>query len=148
MQIETASVDTLVSAVDLLGLQFEEHRIALPREELTTAVKGLISDRTRGAIFLARESDFIGLAVLAYTWTLEHGGLVAWLDELFVVSAHRGRGVGCALLHHAVDVAREDGCLAVELEVDAKHARAEHLYRREGFARLTRRRWSLRVVRD
>jgi GNAT superfamily N-acetyltransferase len=93
-------------------------------------------------VLLARDPDPIGIAVLAYTWTLEHGGRVAWLDELFVDAAHRGRGVGLAMLRRALEVAAAAGCRAVDLEVDADHERAEHLYEREGFRLLSRHRWA------
>ena len=94
-------------------------------------------------MLIARElSEPLGIAVLAYTWTLEHGGLVAWLDELYVVPAARGRGVGRALLDTACSEASRRGCLAVELEVDRAHGRAEGLYERAGFIPLPRARWS------
>lgn len=85
----------------------------------------------------------MGVAILATTWTVEHGGLVAWLDELYVVPERRGLGIGQSLLSHAVAEAKALGCLAVELEVDEAHARAENLYARNGFGRLPRRRWAL-----
>lgn len=76
---------------------------------------------------------------------MEHGGRVAWLDELFVVADGRGRGVGRALLVDVIEVARRAGCRAIDLEVDVEHGRAEHLYEREGFERLARRRWARRL---
>jgi GNAT superfamily N-acetyltransferase len=146
MRIEVATLQEVPLVVDLLALQFEEHRIALSRERLTEAVRVLISDPSRGVILVAYAPQPIGIAVLSYTWTVEHGGSVAWLDELFVVTEHRRRGVGRGLLQRALDAARAAGCQAVELEVDKEHARAEALYRREGFSSLPRRRWSLRLA--
>jgi GNAT superfamily N-acetyltransferase len=142
MQIHAANTETIDAVVALLGSQFKEHGITLGLDELSDAVKGLISDAGRGIVLMAQDPDPVGVAVLAYTWTLEHGGRVAWLDELFVVPERRGRGIGRALLRRALDVARESGCRAVDLEVDSGHARAEHLYRREGFTSLPRRRWA------
>jgi RimJ/RimL family protein N-acetyltransferase len=78
---------------------------------------------------------------MAYTWTFEHGGRVAWLDELYVVPERRSRGIGRAMVARALAAAREAGCRAVDLEVDADHERAEHLYARHGFRRLARTRW-------
>jgi GNAT superfamily N-acetyltransferase len=86
------------------------------------------------------------VAVLAFAWALEHGGLVAWLDELFVVPERRGGGMGRELLRRALEVARERGCRAVDLEVDSEHARAERLYERERFASLSRKRWVRRLT--
>lgn len=146
MRIEMAQARDSNAVVDLLGEQFREHGIDLGLEPLTEAVLGLLSDATRGAILLAHDFEPVGVAVLAYTWTLEHGGLVAWLDELFVVPDHRARGIGRALLRRALEVAWQNGCRAVELEVGAEHARAEHLYQREGFVALARRRWARRLT--
>jgi GNAT superfamily N-acetyltransferase len=134
---------SLADAVALLGEQFAEHEIALTKEALDVAVRAMVDDDTRGALILARTTSPVGVAVIAYTWTLEHGGLVAWLDELYVVPSARSRGVGTALLHHAIEVAKSAGALAIELEVETSHARAERLYAREGFTRLQRARWSL-----
>jgi GNAT superfamily N-acetyltransferase len=146
MRIHQATIDTLDDVVRLLGAQFDEHRIALNVSALTQAVHGLVSGEGRGVALTAHDPNPIGVAVLAYTWTLEHGGLVAWLDELYVVPEHRGRGVGRALLRRALDIAKDGGCHAVDLEVDSDHARAEHLYGRAGFTVLARRRWTKRII--
>jgi len=111
------------------------------------AVDGLIEMPERGALLLASDADEpVGLAVVGYTWTLEHGGLVAWLDELYVVPARRGKGLGGTLLARAVEHSTGAGCTAIELEVDAEHRRAENLYRRAGFEPLARSRWSRRLA--
>lgn len=126
----------------LLRAQFEDHAITLDEAAFDRGLIRMLQDPSLGRILLAIEGDHaIGLAVLAFTWTLEHGGLVAWLDELYVVPARREGGVGRHLLQEALRTAREAGCAAVELEVESDHARAENLYAREGFERLPRRRW-------
>jgi len=145
MKIETATIQTVHDIMRLLGLQFQEHVIDLSPDALRAAVLGLLADPSRGAVLVAYDPDPIGVAVVAYTWTLEHGGLVAWLDEIFVVANHRDRGVGRALLGRALQIAAAAGCRAVDLEVTVEHERAEHLYEREGFRRLSRRRWARAV---
>ena len=40
-----------------------------------------------------------------------------------------------------MQVARESGCIALDLEVDAGHETAERLYERTGFKRHQRVRW-------
>jgi GNAT superfamily N-acetyltransferase len=145
MRIEIATIDALNHALGLLRSQFDEHEIFVPLEELSSATGTLLSDPKRGAVLLAYDPAPVGLAVLAYTLTLEHGGPVAWLDELFVVPECRTRGTGLALLRRAIEVAKQAGCRAVDLEVDADHVRAEHLYERQGFRRLSRNRWVKRL---
>jgi len=147
LRIELVTQKRRPAAVRLLQAQFEEHLIALSPERLEAAVASLIEMPERGALLLARDGDDpVGLAVLAYTWTLEHGGLVAWLDELYVIPERRGEGLGAALLARALELSSGEGCTAVELEVDAEHRRAETLYRRAGFEPLARSRWSRRLA--
>jgi len=145
MKIETATVEAFDAAVRLLCLQFDEHAIELTDNELAACLGALLADPSRGAVLLAYDPEPVGIAVLAYTWTLEHGGRVAWLDELFVVPEHRDRGVGLTMLRRALAVAKDAGCRAVDLEVDASHERSEHLYEREGFRRLSRGRWAKKL---
>ena len=142
MIIEPVQSATVRDVVPLLAIQFREHDIALSDETIERAVRGLVDVNGRGRVIAAyEEGRAIGVAVLAYTWTLEHGGLCTWLDELYVIPERRGAGIGTALLHEAMRVAEEDGCLAMDLEVDAEHVRAERLYEREGFARRMRNRF-------
>jgi GNAT superfamily N-acetyltransferase len=145
LRIQRIHAEHCAVAVRLLRAQFEEHAISIPPERLEAAVARLIEMPDRGALLLALDGDEpVGLGALAFTWTLEHGGLVAWLDELYVVPERRGEGLGGALLGAACDLATRAGCAAIELEVDAAHRRAENLYRRAGFEPLARSRWSRR----
>lgn len=144
--IERATRDTVGLAVPLLVTQMKEHGVdleAMGLADFELAVRGLV-ENDRGAVLLARERDgsVVGVAVLAHTWTIEHGGRCTWLDELYVVPELRSAGLGTAMLHCAMDLARADGCRAIDLEVDTEHARAERLYVREGFSFLPRRRFS------
>ena len=146
IEIEVANPKTVTDSLPLLRVQFEEHDIALDDAALERAVRGLVEVEGRGRMLLAREGDkVIGVAVMAYTWTLEHGGRVTWLEELYVVPEKRGTGTGTKMLHRAMEVARADGCLAMDLEVDKDHARAEGLYVREGFGPLPRRRFAKKL---
>jgi GNAT superfamily N-acetyltransferase len=129
---------------ELLRAQFEEHGIELPDRLVSAGLDGLFADGDRGAVLVARsDATAIGFAILATTWTVEHGGRVVWLEELYVVPSMRNSGIGGKLLKQAIETAREMGCLAIDLEVDVEHARAENLYARAGFRRLPRTRWAL-----
>jgi GNAT superfamily N-acetyltransferase len=126
----------------LLAGQFSELEIPIPEARLARAVDGVFADATRGDFLLARlRARPVGVAYLSYQWTLEHGGKIAWLEELFVEEQLRGQGLGQRLLTAALEHARSLGCRAVDLEVEAAHPRAANLYAREGFQALTRRRF-------
>jgi ribosomal protein S18 acetylase RimI-like enzyme len=145
MTIEPATLHDLADVAQLLTAQFQEHAITLDSSALNNAVRGAIEDPARGAFLVAREPSPVGVAYLAFTWTLEHGGRSAWLEELYVVPAMRSRGVGSRLLREAMAHARAAGAVAIDLEVDEDHARAAHLYAREGFHPHRRARWFARL---
>jgi GNAT superfamily N-acetyltransferase len=143
LTIERLDATTYRLALPLLRVQLEEHGIELTAAALDHAVHGLVAVEGRGALLIARDGErVLGIAVLSYLWTLEHGGQAAWLDELYVLPDQRERGTGSALLSAALDTARAAGAIAVDLEVEASHSRVASLYLRNGFKRLSRQRFS------
>ena len=74
-----------------------------------------------------------GYAVLTLGWSIEYGGLVAMVDELFVEEAHRGRGLGAWALRRLDAEARRLGVVRLFLEVESYNRRAKALYARIGY---------------
>jgi GNAT superfamily N-acetyltransferase len=130
-------------ALPLLEAQYREHRIDMAGARLRKALRELVQGR--GLVLLAWDGGPVGVAVLSHTFALEHGGKVTWLDELFVVPERRNQGIGLHLLRKARAAARQSGSRALELEVVEGHTRAARLYLREGFSRLPRTRYSLKL---
>ena len=146
IDIRRAGPEDLDEVVELLAAQLAEHQIPIARADLAFAAEGILRVPERGFVLLAAEpARAVGVACVSYSWTVERGGMVAWLDELYVVPDRREHGIGNELLARAIAAAGEAGCLTMELEVETSHARAEHLYRRHGFGDLPRRRWTRRL---
>jgi GNAT superfamily N-acetyltransferase len=140
--VSSATRAELAEVVALLHTQLVEHAISTQGDVLERAVAGMLERPDRGVILVARDGGaVVGVAWVSFTWSCEHGGQTAWLEELYVVPALRGRGLGRAMLLEAEARARAAGCAAVDLEVDAEHTRAARLYQREGFSPLPRARW-------
>ncbi|MGE5047598.1 MAG: GNAT family N-acetyltransferase [Deltaproteobacteria bacterium] len=132
------------AALPLLEAQYREHDIEMGGERLLRALRALLGGK--GLALLASEGTAeVGVAILSFSHQLERGGATAWLDELYVVPASRGRGVGRALLRRALREARREGCESVHLEIVRGHGRAARLYVREGFQRMPRTRY-MRVL--
>jgi GNAT superfamily N-acetyltransferase len=128
----------------LLMAQLAEHSIDTPADAVRRAVEGMLANADRGFILIAvRGAAVLGVAYVSFTWTLEHGGKSAWLEELYVLPGERNRGIGRAIVEAVIYNARAAGCAGIDLEVERSHARAEHLYSRAGFTPLRRARWLL-----
>ena len=151
--VRVARVEDRAAVLELLAAQMAEHAIPLEAHRLARAVDGAFADlgapapralilvAERAGVAAERASEVLGVAYVAFTWTIEHGGKTSWLEELYVRPSERVGGLGTALLRAACDAARAHGAAAVDLEVEADHARVEGLYLREGFQRRTRSRW-------
>ena len=60
-------------------------------------------------------------------------GVRAWIEDVVVDDAARGRGVGDALNRFALDLARSKGAKTVDLTSRPSREAANRLYRRLGF---------------
>ena len=89
-------------------------------------------ERDEGAFLLAG-APAAGVALLRFRPSLWTDGLDCYLEELFVVPAERGRGLGRALLRAGIDLARERGATSMELGTGETDAAARALYESEGF---------------
>jgi GNAT superfamily N-acetyltransferase len=139
-----ARPDELDAICGLLAAQLEEHAIPLAPELLAEAVRSALADDGKALILLARQGGRpVGVAYLSFQSSLERGGRIGWLEELYVLPELRGRGTGTALLRAALEAARIKGCRSVELEVEASHSRAANLYARAGFEPMARVHWAM-----
>jgi ribosomal protein S18 acetylase RimI-like enzyme len=77
--------------------------------------------------------ETIGYAVLCFGWSVEWGGRDAFVDELYLEPAWRGRGLGRAALRALAEEAHAAGVRALHLEVEAGNEAGQALYRSEGF---------------
>ena len=100
-------------------------------EELLRA--GLFGPRPYAeAVIAEEESQPIGFALFFHTFStfLARPGL--YLEDLFVLADHRGRGVGRALLAHLAHLAVERGCGRLEWAVLNWNHEAIRFYERLG----------------
>lgn len=75
-----------------------------------------------------------GFAVLSKAFATEVGGLVLWLEELYVRPAFQGQGLGSAFLEWIKG--QYPACRRIRLEVAPENPRARALYARMGFSDL------------
>ncbi len=95
-------------------------------------MRQLLADESLGRLFVMGE-PLAGYLVLSFGFSLEFGGRDAFVDELYVAEASRGRGLGTLGLRIAEEACREAGIGALHLEVEHANPRARALYERSGY---------------
>ncbi len=97
------------------------------------------------ALFLCADGARVGYAVLTFGFSIEHGGRDGFIDDLYLVPAVRGRGLGTAAMAMLERIAAKHGVRALHLEVARDNPRAEALYRSRGYGITERKLMSKRL---
>jgi len=120
--------------VDLMEEFYAESGMPLDRTQASEAFAALLADGTLGAVWvLGADQQPAGYVVLTLGFSMEYGGLDAFVDDLFVRPGARGQGLGRAGLVAVVAECHRRGVRAVHLEVGRANAPAKGLYAEFGF---------------
>lgn len=125
-----ATVADIPVLVDLMAEFYAEAGFTLDRGVAGDAFAALLGDERLGEVWLLGEGD--GYVGVTLRFGMEFGGLMAIVDDLYVVPAARNRGLASAALRAVVEDCRERGIRAVTVEVDPDNGPAQTVYRRVG----------------
>jgi len=104
---------------------------APPVAVLTERVRGLIACGTIMVLLAGDGPD--GLAQFRFLRSVWSEGLDLYLEELYVVPARRGEGIGRALLEATMATGREGGATRIDLNTAETDSAARALYESAGF---------------
>ncbi len=91
------------------------------------------SDSPYAIAFLTEhEGKPAGYALLAFTYSNEAGGLVLWLEELYIRPAFQGKGLGSEMFAF-IDEHYKDKVARMRLEIEPANEGAKRLYSRLGY---------------
>ncbi|MDQ3725597.1 MAG: GNAT family N-acetyltransferase [Actinomycetota bacterium] len=102
-----------------------------PVEELAERCCRLLEEGEITALLPEQGPD--GLALLRFRPALWSAGLEAYLQELYVVPALRGQGIGRSLLQAAIHLSRDRGADGIDLNTGETDTAARALYESIGF---------------
>jgi GNAT superfamily N-acetyltransferase len=110
--------------LDQLGYPAEPDSVAPRLERLA-----IVGDRVVVALL---GDEVVGLAHLQVSPTIEYDQPAGKIGALVVDEAHRGEGVGRALVDALEDEARARGCVVMFLTTNVRRTDAHEFYRRVG----------------
>ena len=148
----------LRATTELLAHQQKAHGNDVGEDELRPLVQATLEDSDSTLVLGAfheglpgfAHGKMVGVLMMTTTVSLEHVGEVGWIDELFVRSDYRKKGLAQRMLSMALGWAEARGLRTIDLEVGEKHEPepATRLYQQQGFQRINRARLTLRLRRS
>lgn len=129
----TADLSQLVSLLQQLSLEpSREDPAATDRYE--AAFDDVLSDPRQTVLVAVDGESVVGTVTLIVVPNLSHVGRpYAIVENVVVDAADRGRGIGEALMHGAIERARNAGCYKIALTSNRARVDAHRFYERLGF---------------
>ena len=131
-RIETATERDAGRLIALVAaFHGDAHPLTPPQRE---ALRALLRDPRLGRAFiLSGAAGDLGYATCLFAHSIDAGGRIAVLDDLYIAPSARGRSLGAWFLAEIEAELARSGVRAVSLHADRADARAVRLYRGRGF---------------
>lgn len=111
----------------------------IPREHIQRTFETIINGSPYAHGYIAEQKGKIaGYALLALTYSNEAGGLVLWIEEIYILPEYRDLGLGSELFTFIENLAK-NGFARIRLEAEPGNQRAVALYQRMGYGDLSYR---------
>jgi GNAT superfamily N-acetyltransferase len=131
--VRQAFPNDITALVNLMAEFYAEagYELDLPLTE--KAFADILADPRLGYVWIIDENGKdVGYVVLTLRYGMEYGGLIACIDDLFVVSQSRNRGLSTDALSQVRDFCKSIGVRAITVEVGPSNGPAQTVYRHLG----------------
>jgi ribosomal protein S18 acetylase RimI-like enzyme len=137
MQIRAAVTADIAGVASLAEQYWKFESIhGFDRPRIETLLRRLLAEPERGACWVAEVDGLLcGYLLAVFVFSLEHGGLMAEIDEVFVSAQQRSLGVGACLVAQAESELGRRGLVRLQLQLGVQNDRARDFYERHGFRR-------------
>jgi GNAT superfamily N-acetyltransferase len=133
--IRLACNSDLEILASLVALYWKFENIAgFDRARIITLLADFVSRPQLGHCWVAEEGgELVGYLLIVYLFSLEHGGLMAEIDEFFVTPEKRSSQVGTTLLESASRVMTREGITHLQLQLATQNSKGKRFYQLHGF---------------
>jgi ribosomal protein S18 acetylase RimI-like enzyme len=135
MEIRKAKPSEINSIVDFQQKMAKEtESLELNLDILTKGVQAVFDDSTKGIYYVALENNaVIASLLITYEWSDWRNGQVYWIQSVYVLPEHRGKGVYKQMyLHLKEEVEKSPDIRGLRLYVEKDNAIAQKVYSKLG----------------
>jgi ribosomal protein S18 acetylase RimI-like enzyme len=134
LHFRPATLQDIDPIIGLVRRYYAENGYPFSEPDTRRAIGQLLREPSRGRIWLVDgPTGPAGYVVLTLGYSLEYGGVDAFVDEVYLVPEARGQGAGRRALELVEATCRELGVRALHLEVESNNEPARAVYRKRGF---------------
>ncbi len=145
--LKKASTQETEQLVELMAEFYAESDYPLNRRRATATFATLLSDPRLGHAWLIQvDAEIVGYVVVVMGYSMEYGGLIAYVDDLFIRPAFRRAGLGTEALKAVRSFCTNLEARAIYLEVGRDNTAAQAVYRRMGFVNVERQIMALQLA--
>ena len=120
-------------ADDFLGATRERYENPLP-ESYLKAFEEIEADRNNELIVAEADGEIGGTLQITFTPSISfQGGKRATVESVRVEREHRGKGIGRELMKWAIERAKRENCVAMQLTTNSDRKEAHRFYENLGF---------------
>ena len=133
--LREATLDDAASILQMMNDFFTLFQYPFDRHERERQVQEIIENASWGQIWMCchENQDIIGYQFVAFTYSFEFKGRVAYLDEYFIKEEFRGQGIGQQFLNLLMETYKKEKFGSIRLEIESYNQRAYFLYEKMGF---------------
>jgi ribosomal protein S18 acetylase RimI-like enzyme len=126
-------LETIANFQQLMAQETEG--IVLEQDTLLKGVEAVFEDSAKGTYYVTTTDDETVMACLLITpeWSDWRNGTVLWIQSVYVVKEHRGKGIFRTMYDYIKSVVEEDPSLSgIRLYVEKENIKAQKVYEKIG----------------
>jgi|HubBroStandDraft_4_1064222.scaffolds.fasta_scaffold649383_1 GNAT superfamily N-acetyltransferase len=137
MLIRAAATADIAGVASLVERYWEFESIdGFDRPRVESLLGKLLAQPQHGACWVAEaRGTLCGYLLAVFMFSLEHGGMMAEIDEVFMSQEMRSTGAGALLVAQAERELGKRGLVRLQLQLGVGNERARRFYERHGFRR-------------
>jgi ribosomal protein S18 acetylase RimI-like enzyme len=132
--VARATIDNLSDIVSFqIAMALETEGINLDEAVITSGVKAVFDDLSKGVYFIVKDGDkAIASNLITYEWSDWRNRNIWWIQSVYVRPEYRKQGVFKTLYNHLKEQVELNNIGGLRLYVDKTNTRANEVYTRLG----------------
>ena len=132
--VNLAGEDSVALCLALMEKHHSEQGLPYDDDHRLAVASPLLAGNPLGAIWLIGPARApLGYVLVTFAWSIEAGGMVGWISEIYMRPSVRKRGIGTETLHAVAVALRAGGVKALHADVGTPDNPLIHFWNRVGF---------------